>query len=259
MGQLGKFDTDSEALTRRIQAHDRFGVKDLNSWMFAQLDLAEGMTILDLGCGTGKQSIPLAECIGDGGHVVCLDLSRGALDELCSSAASRGLEHRITTVMSSLDDIPVSVANRQFDRVVSSYALYYVDDERRLFEIVHSALRANGILFFCGPSSQNNAEIKRFHGSLQPDAAQPKLTEAAAFMEQIGPQLAKKLFADVRIDHFENPLRFDTAASLFDYWTSYNLFDANLATRFQTEAERWFDKHSYFESVKRVIGVRAVK
>ena len=39
---LGKFDTDSEALRRRIESYDRFGAAALNAWIFNHLSPAVG-------------------------------------------------------------------------------------------------------------------------------------------------------------------------------------------------------------------------
>ena len=36
MGQIGQFDTDTAALVKRIDAHNRFGKNDLNHWIFEQ-------------------------------------------------------------------------------------------------------------------------------------------------------------------------------------------------------------------------------
>ena len=60
MGRLGELDTDTEALTNRINAHAAFGKRNLEEWVFALLDVRPGHNILELGCGTGKQTIPLA-------------------------------------------------------------------------------------------------------------------------------------------------------------------------------------------------------
>ena len=45
----------------------------------AALGVRPGQTVLDLGCGTGRNLPLLAEAVGEGGRVVGLDLSNGAL------------------------------------------------------------------------------------------------------------------------------------------------------------------------------------
>ncbi len=62
--ETGKFDTDANALAQRIASHKTFGSKDVNDWIFEHLQPAEGGSLLDLGCGTGKQAIPAAKMVG---------------------------------------------------------------------------------------------------------------------------------------------------------------------------------------------------
>ncbi|HEX2081165.1 MAG TPA: methyltransferase domain-containing protein, partial [Longimicrobium sp.] len=82
----GLFNTDTPALARRIQAHEQFGARDLNAWVFEHADLREGLHLLDLGCGTGKQAIPAAQRVGATGRVTAVDLSTEALAAVRASA-----------------------------------------------------------------------------------------------------------------------------------------------------------------------------
>ncbi|HTW70769.1 MAG TPA: methyltransferase domain-containing protein [Acetobacteraceae bacterium] len=49
------------------------GSPSLWAYIFDQLDLAPGQTVLHLGCGTGYYSAILAELVGSAGHVTALD------------------------------------------------------------------------------------------------------------------------------------------------------------------------------------------
>src|SRR5450759_1862682 len=95
--KIGQFDSDAAALKQRIQSNERYGSADLNSWIFAQLDVHAGLSVLDLGCGTGKQTLPLSRIVGEDGHVAAIDISEDALAELRRQAADSGLGERIST------------------------------------------------------------------------------------------------------------------------------------------------------------------
>jgi len=266
--QHGRFDTDSRALQERISAHDRFGAKDLNVWIFDQLSPARGHNVLDLGCGTGKQSLALADVVGDDGHVTSVDLSAASLGVLAEAAAAAGFNGRITAVHADLDEIPELLADVQVDRVVASYSLYYALDAERLIEFVSRALRPGGVFFFCGPTSANNGELRDFHRRLrvegqpsrQADTGPPighKGADAGLFMEKTGPDAARSSFRTVALSDFENPLQFKSSDALYDYWRSYNLYDPSLDEAFRNAAKRHFTSHDVFTTVKRVVGVRA--
>jgi len=255
----GKFDTNAVALKQRIECHEKYGSYDLNQWIFDHLDLAKGLLVLDLGCGTGKQTLPLAQIIGDTGNVVALDISEEALNALSESAKDLGVERRITLLHCGLDDLAKHLHGQVFDRVLGCYSLYYAQYPRRVFEQVFRILKKGGIFFFCGPSKDNNLELKQFHYALRAEQVPQEAGGAVELMEKTGQQLARELFTRVEVFTFQNPLRFDSAEALYSYWSSYNLYDEKLAADFKAAADKHFTTHSIFETIKRVVGVRAIK
>ena len=56
-----------------------------------------GITIMDVGCGMGFFSIPMARMIGDRGNVIAVDLQQKMLDVLQGRAAAAGVGGRIRT------------------------------------------------------------------------------------------------------------------------------------------------------------------
>ncbi len=261
MGTLGKFDTDAAALTKRLEAHDRFGASDLNQWCFELLNLSPGMEILELGCGTGKQSLPLARLVGETGRVTAVDISQEALDTLRQQALEAGVGARIAIRRADLDEVSPVLRSGPFDRAIACYSIYYAKRPEPLFRSLHAALQPGGILFFCGPSQRNNAELKELHDSLYARVNRPAPARrgAAPFMEATGPGLAREIFGNAEVFNFENALRFDSPEALYSYWSSYNLYDESLDKTFQARAAEHFAHANAFETVKRVIGIRAVK
>ncbi len=244
MGTIGKFDTDTNALTARINAHAVYGTRNLEEWVFNQLNVLTGQQILELGCGTGKQTVQLAQLIGTEGHITAMDISADSLSLLRQQALSEGVMARITLIESGLDETEKYARGTElFDRAVACYSIYYADDPEHVFTVIHGALKRSGRLFFCGPATANNAELKDFHRALSGSAIQ---TVAAPFMEEAGQKLARQLFDKVEVTTFENPLSFDSAASLYEYWRSYNLYDPQLDSAFKAAAGKYFHKHDVF-------------
>jgi ubiquinone/menaquinone biosynthesis C-methylase UbiE len=254
----GRFNSDAVALKQRIASHDKYGSKDLNAWIFDHLQLQTGLAILDLGCGPGKQSLPLAQLVGRAGHLLSVDISKEAVEELWRTARELELEKRISVLRAGLDELGEHLEEQTLDRVVASFSLYYARYPQRVLQTLYRALKPGGILFFCGPSHENNEELKRFHYSL-PRGGPVTATGAAVFMEEIGQRLARDLFGEIELSSFENCLRFNSADALYSYWSSYNLYDPKLDAEFRVAAAKYFETHSLFETRKRVIGVKAVK
>jgi ubiquinone/menaquinone biosynthesis C-methylase UbiE len=243
---------------QRIKSHAQYGSHDLEEWAFSFLELTEGLKILELGCGSGKQSIPLADRVGNQGRVLAVDISQDALDTLLREASAQQLANRIDLLRAELDDIGVHLDAEQFDRALSCYALYYARDQNSVLRHIHNALKPRGIFFFCGPGKDNNAELKEFHYALAGENTSGE-SSATKFMSETGQQLAREIFTTVNVSTFENTLRFVSAEDLYLYWRSYNLYERGLDYKFRAEADKYFGRHEVFETSKRVIGVQAIK
>lgn len=98
-------------------------------------ELQPGMSLLDVGAGTGTVAAIAQEIVGDSGFVVGLDPSSGMLAE----AKNRGVTH-ITQALG--ENIPF--ANNSFDIITMGYALRHVTDLKLLFSEFKRVLKPNG-------------------------------------------------------------------------------------------------------------------
>src|SRR5262249_43939507 len=63
------------------------------SWMSRAAELAAGMSVLDLACGTGQPAIPAARAVGSRGRVVATDVDPNMLAATERRAREAGLEN----------------------------------------------------------------------------------------------------------------------------------------------------------------------
>lgn len=99
-------------------------------------------TVLDLGCGTGRLTIPLAR---RGFHCIAIDLSQPALAELGRQADDEGLKiDRLVANLVDLDALPDRVA----DACISMYSTLGMirgrDNRRRALDHVRRLLKPGG-------------------------------------------------------------------------------------------------------------------
>jgi ubiquinone/menaquinone biosynthesis C-methylase UbiE len=254
---IGEFDRDADALKERIQTYDDNAEQSLNDWIFSHLEPETGASVLDLGSGTGKQSIPLAKQVGEDGNVFSVDVSGEALDTLGQRAADAGIADRIETHQTEFADLGTYVENEQFDQAVGSYSLYYADDPETLFETVYDALVDGGQLFYCGPSRANNYEIEELRH--EAGGREPQETETSVFIEDRSQEIAESLFDTVEVFNFQNSVSFDSPEDLYNYWRNHNMYNEEIDDAFQSEVTAHFEEHDSFELIKRVIGVLATK
>ncbi|HTD00360.1 MAG TPA: cyclopropane-fatty-acyl-phospholipid synthase family protein [Bradyrhizobium sp.] len=108
----------------------------------AHADLADGQSILELGCGWGSLSLFMARQFPHA-NIVAVSNSNSQREYIESEAAKRGLTNLrvITADMNSFD------ASEQFDRIVSVEMFEHMMNWRQLLTRVKSWLRPDGRFF----------------------------------------------------------------------------------------------------------------
>lgn len=107
-----------------------------------------GMTVMDVGCGVGWFSIPMAKMVGDQGKVVAVDLQRQMLDMLRRRAEKAGVAARIEFHKCEKDRLGVDV---RADFVLVFAMLHEVPDQGRLLGEIHECLKPGGKLLLAEP------------------------------------------------------------------------------------------------------------
>lgn len=92
--------------------------------------LPERPHILDIGCGSGVQTLELARI--SGGHVTALDNYQPFLDKLAKEAEAEGLSSKVKAVNGSMFELPF--AESTFDLIWSEGAIYILGFEKGLSE-----------------------------------------------------------------------------------------------------------------------------
>ncbi|MFC5524751.1 methyltransferase domain-containing protein [Rhodanobacter ginsengisoli] len=113
-----------------------------------------GSTVLDLGCGSGRDAYLLSSLVGESGRVIGVDMTAQQLD-----VATRHREfhaqtfgHARSNVSFHLGDLAdlaaLGIADASVDVVVSNCVLNLVPDKRRAFAEIMRVLKPGGELYF---------------------------------------------------------------------------------------------------------------
>ena len=250
--------TDSAALRRRIEAHRRFARHEINDWIFGITRPLGGERALDVGCGTGKQLLSLAERVGEAGVAVGLDSSEEALAAARSAARDAALG-RVRLVQAQMEDLASALPPEiQYDLILCSFALYYSTAPERTVWAFAERLAPRGRVFVCGPARENNRGFLDFCDASVPPHRQPHRREVSlVFMDEVAPHLLGEVFGQVELFRFENPLVFPAPEDVLAYWRSYHLYDPAHEGAFQDALERHFAAHGRFVTHKVVRGALA--
>jgi SAM-dependent methyltransferase len=122
--------------------------------LLAHLALTGGEGVLEIGCGTGAVTLPLADAVGGNGRVVAVDISEPMLDVARQRVSGRGLNN----VNLLLGDAQVfAFEPGSFDVVTSRMGVMFFDDPVVAFRNIASALKPGGRLVFAcwGPLAEN--------------------------------------------------------------------------------------------------------
>jgi ubiquinone/menaquinone biosynthesis C-methylase UbiE len=118
------------------------------------LDLAQvppGARVLDVGAGTGDQTLDAARRVGPDGYVLATDISASMLDVAAASAREAGLTNVETRVIAAEQlDLPPDA----FDVAISRMALMLIPDRVAALARIRHTLRTGGrlaVMVFAAP------------------------------------------------------------------------------------------------------------
>lgn len=108
------------------------------------LDLAgvtSGRRVLDLGAGTGDQTLLAARRVGPAGSVLATDISASMLDLAREAAHAAGLANIDTRVM---DAQHLDLESASFDAAIARFSLQFVPDVQLVLAEIRRVLRPDG-------------------------------------------------------------------------------------------------------------------
>ena len=100
-------------------------LETLQALSFMNINKDLKLKIADIGCGSGAQTIPLAQ--NTNGQITAVDLFPAFLNKLNSKAKELGLQDRIITLEKSMEELPFD--NEEFDIIWSEGAIYNIGFE----------------------------------------------------------------------------------------------------------------------------------
>ena len=122
--------------------------------LLARLGDVTGESVLEIGCGTGALTAPLAAAVGDNGRVVSIDISEPMLGAARQRVGEQGLRN-VTLVLGDAQVFDVEPA--AFDLATSRMGVMFFADPAAAFRNIASALKPGGRLVFAcwAPLAEN--------------------------------------------------------------------------------------------------------
>ena len=130
--------------------------KHLND-ILETIHVKPGMKILDLGCGSGYLTFPIAKR-NEHTYVTGLDIVTDTLERNSAKAQEMGIKN---LQFVSYDGITFPFEENCFDLVVTRYALHHFPEIRKSIREVNRVLKSNGAFFISDPRP-NDCDKTRF-------------------------------------------------------------------------------------------------
>jgi len=117
-------------------------------------DALEGCTVLDLGCGTGRDAYVAARLVGERGRVIGIDMTGEQLEVANRHVETQTRRFGLATpnirfAEGYMEDLEaVGVADESVDVVISNCVINLSPDKRRVFEEIFRVLKPGGELHF---------------------------------------------------------------------------------------------------------------
>ena len=125
----GRFETESrEVFARRRE-------------ILAACDLKPGLTIADIGAGTGLFTGPFAEAVGDEGRVIAVDLSQRFLDHIDKTSRAAGLKN-VETLLCTADSTKLPADSVDVAFICDTY--HHFEFPLKTMASIHRALKPGG-------------------------------------------------------------------------------------------------------------------
>jgi len=260
-------ETTNDLLTR-INIHDAFGGRDIDKWMLEVLPLKQGLTILDVGCGAGKQCFSYLAHLSGKAEILGADVS----EELLAKAEeeNKKLGNRVKFEICDFNKTFPFPANA-YDLASCCFAIYYAEDIPFTIKEMHRVLKSGGHLFTTGPMPENK---QMFYDIIEEATGKeiPPMPGSSRYASEILASI-KEVFSEVEVHVFENPLTFPTIepflaytrASLSEDRKLWNTFFQtktdfeNIMAKITSVAEKWLERDGELVMTKVVGGFLATK
>lgn len=210
---------ESKGLDIRLAFHEMYSTnrQGYGDWLVSNYDIRDGMTVLEVGCGTGSIWLGREEIVSRCEKLILTDLSEGMLE-----TAKENLGEREDLAYQSADIQDLPFLDDTFDVVIANSMLYHVPDLEKGLREVRRVLKQGGV-FYCATYGEHNFTDRLAEWfELGGEEFRPNHN----FTMQNGAEILCRFFESVVPAYYEDSLHVTEAEDLAAYLRSLAPFKA---------------------------------
>lgn len=224
-GETKKRAINSQSLAVRLDVNKKYQSKDFQEWLFDKLDVLPGEKILDVGCGTGAQTMRFIEKVRNTGTVHALDISQDSIAVLQSRVAN------FSNVKVTCDDMAhlkklireeFSNSMGEYTLAHSSYALYYSPARLQVFETMAECIAPHGrVAIFTPLTPHGLVEIAKSFGSIPEE-----VEESLRFGPDVLESEFRRFFWEVEVHFFQSEMAVSNIDDFMSFYRATTYYSA---------------------------------
>jgi ubiquinone/menaquinone biosynthesis C-methylase UbiE len=202
----------SKDLKTRIDIHQKYGGRDIDAWMLETIEPQQGIRILDVACGSGKQCKAFHAHLDGQLEMTGVDIST----ELLADAEKLNESLGNPFVIQEMDfNKEFPFPDDTFDLLTCCFAIYYASNIPFTIGEMHRVLRPGSRLFTTGPMPENK---QLFYEVIKEATGKPipPMPGSSRYASEILDTVKDK-FSNTELYVFENPLAFDDPEPFLSY------------------------------------------
>jgi ubiquinone/menaquinone biosynthesis C-methylase UbiE len=249
--------TGTGALQDRITQNIAGGEADLNVWIFDHLNFRDGEQVLELCCGTGKQTDFFLKNLDSTSKLTAFDISRTSLDAIKGRHPS---DARLNLVEGNITDISTGLGAKggeDYSMIFCAYGLYYSADPVKTMDDCLARLNKEGRMVVVGPFGPNNEELFTDCRNAGVKIEQPVTYSSQEFMPECVVSHLGSKFHELQVSTLRNTVTWKTPEAVMSYWKASTFYVPAAEPRFTEIVNERFATEGVYRNTKWIMMAQA--
>jgi ubiquinone/menaquinone biosynthesis C-methylase UbiE len=242
------------SVIQRAELNDKGSLYNLEKWIIENAKPFNGMDILDIGCGSGKQIFAFANIPYKINSILGIDISDKGVSDINSRVMADKHFH-IKAINVDMDKCIDLIQSKKFDLIISSYAIYYSKDMVYLLKNIRQLLKNKGQIFVCGPGDGTNIEMNVIIDKVGKPIG-IKSSPITDFIDDLSIKEVSNNFNLFKKTRLFNKIYFYSTDDVLLWWKNHISYNQLIFDDITEIIMDHFRKNKYFEISKNVLGIQ---